>query len=110
MRKAAFHALRTVAAVVAIAVALPLGSWAAARTPIAARPSFGSFASKSTLVFCAHRRVRRQRRDFSAYHGNWSRAIASSFSVPEPRHASWFQAVAAAEPVADTPPPDLPPA
>ena len=111
MRKKTSLALKFVGAVLAAAVALPLGSWAAARVPIAVQGSFiNSGRGSSAPAFCAHRRVRRQRRDFAAYHGNWSRALASTLTVSQSLHAVRPEDLRLQRAVVDLPPPDLPPA
>jgi hypothetical protein len=103
-------ALKIVGMVLAVAVALPLGSWAAARTPVIVQAAFGSSGKKAVPTFCTHRRVRRLRRDSSAYHGNWSRALATSLSVSQSLHASRPEDRASLSDAVDLAPPDLPPA
>jgi hypothetical protein len=111
MRKSALLALKLGGLLLAVTVALPLGSWAAARVPIAARVSFVSSCRGSTAsVLCAHRRVRRQRRDSSAYHGNWSRALTASMTVSQSLHSIRPEDIPLQRAVVDLPPPDLPPA
>jgi hypothetical protein len=111
MRKTTSLALRICGALLAVAVALPLGSWAAARLPIAVQSSFvtsnhGSFGQS----FCVHRRVRRHRIDSSAYHGNWSRDLTVGISVSQSLHAFRPEDRPYSRAVVDLPPPDLPPA
>jgi hypothetical protein len=110
MRKKSTLALKTIGALLALAVAIPLGSWAAARVPITQGSFMTAGRGSSTPAFCAHRRVRRQRRDFSAYHGNWSRALASSSTVPQSLHAVRSESLPLPRVDVDLPPPDLPPA
>ncbi|MFI5361995.1 MAG: hypothetical protein ACHQ49_08510 [Elusimicrobiota bacterium] len=104
------RAIKLVGALLAFVVALPLGSWAAARAPIAVQVSFGSGGGKSIPAFCVHRRARRERRDSSAYHGNWSRALTASVSFSQELHAFRPHGRPFPPPVVDLPPPDLPPA
>ncbi len=111
MRKAVLLAMRIGAAVVALAVALPLGSWASARVPVVARVSLAStHLGSSGMTFFVHRRVRPQRRDSSAYHGNWSRDLTVGVSVSQSLHAFRPEDRPFQRAAADIPPPDLPPA
>jgi hypothetical protein len=92
----------------AIVVALPLSSWAAACSPIPFGASI-SAPGRRAPINCVHRRVRRHRRTWIVRAANAPRAFSAGTNVPDPCRLSAVLRRFSALTAADLPPPDLPP-
>ncbi len=96
------------ALLLAVLVALPLASWAAARAPIVGAVSL-TLPHHRTTIPCVHRRAHRHRRNGLSRRAGASRAFASSVPVPELRLVSAVVSRTTAPASSDLPPPDFPP-
>jgi hypothetical protein len=101
---------RVGAFLLAVAVALPLASWAAARAPILVVASVTASNHHSSAL-SVHRRVRRHRQTWGVASEASARAFAAGAAIPEVASSSRVVAARACLPSAtDLPPPDQPPA
>jgi hypothetical protein len=93
----------------AVVVATPLSSWAAASRPVAAGPAISS-SRRHKPAGDAIRRVRRHRRVAAVHADRTSRAFSAGPAVPAVGILSAVSVRSSALPEASLPPPDHPPA